>query len=238
MSFGMGKMVGKAKGKAEGITEGLAMGEIKALQNSVLRIAEVRFQSINASLNAKIRSINEPDALYDLLDATQKQVDAVAFERTVDATLHMAGAKRFGDWSASDVLDQDTTKALVGWYFSRGYVDSENVGKFFTNFLGRKHPLAVKLWKEMSHIVGKNIEFFEEYSAGHSEGYADGLQSSVLRIAELRFPPISASLNDTIRSINDPNVLNGLIDVALKHKGDSAAFERTVDTKLQFANAK
>ncbi|MDR1857488.1 MAG: hypothetical protein LBR22_10110 [Desulfovibrio sp.] len=92
-SFDMGMIEGRAEGIAEGKTEGIAAGEIMTLKNIILYIVQMYFPSISASINKKIQCINEPDALYDLIDATQKQFYAVDFERTVDATLHMAGAK-------------------------------------------------------------------------------------------------------------------------------------------------
>ncbi|MDR1857486.1 MAG: hypothetical protein LBR22_10100 [Desulfovibrio sp.] len=90
----------------------------------------------------------------------------------------------------------------------------------------KKQPLAVQIWKNMSYVIARNI------------GYSEGLQDSFLRIAEVRFPQISKSLKDKIRSINAPEILNDLLDAAVQHKGDLAAFERTVDATLQLANAK
>jgi hypothetical protein len=71
-----------------------------------------------------------------------------------------------------------------------------------------------------------------------SEDIAEGLQDSILRIAEVRFPAINPSLNDKLRSINVLEVLYGLVDAVTEQQGDLAAFERTLDATLQMADDK
>ncbi|MDR1856176.1 MAG: hypothetical protein LBR22_03330 [Desulfovibrio sp.] len=101
LAFNMGKTLAEEMAKtetyseyyADGFAKGYAEIKAKEIQNGLLRILNIRYPSVSASLVAKIRSITEPGSLYCLLDATQEHNDLAAFERTVENTLHEAIAR-------------------------------------------------------------------------------------------------------------------------------------------------
>jgi hypothetical protein len=92
-SFAKHFVDGFAEGLDERSDELLAEYKVKGLQKYLLRFVEKRYPAVSASLDAKIRSIKEPESLYSLIDTTEQYNDFAAFERTVENTLQQTCTK-------------------------------------------------------------------------------------------------------------------------------------------------